>query len=137
MSGSDRRRSARHLLGVTAEVHVGPETVLAVVHDVSRHGMGLVMPKDVPVKVGETIWILASSVASYAITATVRRVNEGLVGVELEEVLSGEALDALEKLPLADGTETPDEAETQSLEAHSEPAAAPASNPFDDPDRDL
>src|ERR1044071_3970648 len=99
--GRDRRRSTRHLLGVTAEVHVGPDTVMAVVHDVSKHGMGLVMPKDVEVKAGDTIWILATSVASYAITATVRRVQEGAVGVELDEVLSGDALDGLQDLPIS------------------------------------
>ncbi len=40
----DLRRSARHLLGVTAEVHVGPSTVLGIVNDVSLHGMGVVLP---------------------------------------------------------------------------------------------
>lgn len=105
MDGAERRRSARHLLGVTAEVHVGPETVLAVVHDVSAHGMGLVMPSDVPVKLGDTLWILATAVASYAITATVRRVTDGLVGVELDEILAGDALEKVEQLAITDSND--------------------------------
>lgn len=101
MDGSDRRRSARHLLGVVAEVHVGPETVQGVVQDVSHHGMGLVLPRGLKIERGDTIWILATTVAPVAITATVQRITEdGLVGVEFHEVLSGEALDVVESLPL-------------------------------------
>ncbi|MCK6546971.1 PilZ domain-containing protein [Myxococcota bacterium] len=105
MGGSERRRSARHLLGVTAEVHVGPETVVAVVHDVSAHGMGLIFPQGLGIAPGETVWILASSVASYAITATVKRVAGGFVGVELVEILTGDSLDRIEALPIADAAD--------------------------------
>src|SRR5262245_8209188 len=101
MDGRDRRRSARHLLGVVAEVHVGPETVQGVVQDVSQHGMGLVLPRNLKIERGDTIWILAATVAPVAITATVQRITEdGLVGVEFHEVLSGESLDKVEALPL-------------------------------------
>lgn len=75
----------------------------AVVHDVSQHGMGLVLPDGFELVKGDVVWILASSFASYAITATVQRVfGDGGVGVEFIEVLSGEALGKLEDLPLAD-----------------------------------
>jgi hypothetical protein len=101
MDGRDRRRSARHLLGLVAEVHVGPVTVQGVVEDVSQHGMGLVLPQDLKVERGETIWILAQTVAPVAITATVQRIaDNGVIGVEFLEVLTGEALDVVESLPL-------------------------------------
>ncbi len=97
-----RRRSVRHLLGQDAEVHVGPVTVSASVRDVSQHGMGLEFPQDTPIDVGQLIWILVESVASYAITATVIRVEDtGIVGVEFEEILAGEALEIIESLPLS------------------------------------
>jgi PilZ domain-containing protein len=97
-----RRRSARHLLGHSAELHIGPNTHTAVVQDISQHGMGLVLPDGVSLQEGDVVWILAKSVASYAITATVRRVfGDGGVGVEFVEVLGGEALEVLEGLPLA------------------------------------
>lgn len=90
-------------MGQTAEIHLGPKTVLGVVQDVSAHGMGLVLPGDVRPNVGDLIWVVVQSVASYAITGTVRRIAaDGQVGIELEEVLSGEALDAVQQLPLAD-----------------------------------
>lgn len=101
MDGRDRRRSARHLLGLIAEVHVGPATVQGVVEDVSQHGMGLVLPQGTEINIGDTVWILAQSVSPVAITATVRRIAEsGVIGVELLEVLTGEALDVVESLPL-------------------------------------
>lgn len=101
MNGENRRRSARHLLGVVAEVHIGPETVSGLVQDVSQHGMGLILPRDINVSRGDTIWILANTISSFAITATVQRVtDEGLVGVEFNEVLGGDALNAVEALPL-------------------------------------
>lgn len=89
MDGPNRRRSARHqLTGVVAEVHVGPETVNGLVQDVSQHGMGLILPPDVQIERGQTIWILANTIASFAITATVQRITEGgLIGVEFHEVL--------------------------------------------------
>jgi len=103
MAASDRRRSPRHLLGRSAEIHLGPNTVLGVVQDVSAHGMGLIVPGDTEVGVGELIWVIVESVAPYAITGTVRRVSEaGEIGVEFEEVLSGDALAAVETLPLVD-----------------------------------
>jgi hypothetical protein len=114
MGGSERRRSARHLLGVTAEVHVGPETVVAVVHDVSAHGMGLIFPQGLGIVPGETVWILASSVASYAITATVKRVAGGFVGVELVEILTGDSLERIAALPVHDDAAL----STDGLEAH-------------------
>jgi hypothetical protein len=101
MNGENRRRSARHLLGVVAEVHVGPQTVNGIVQDVSQHGMGLILPRDIEVTRGDTVWILANTISSFAITATVQRVtDEGLVGVEFNEVLGGDALDVVETLPL-------------------------------------
>jgi hypothetical protein len=122
MSGAERRRSTRHLLGAAAEVHVGASTVSGVVQDVSRHGMGLVLPRDVEVFPGDTVWILAQNVAAYAITATVRRIGaDGLVGVEFEEILSGEALDMLEKLPAAGSADIPAAATTP--DAPLDPAA--------------
>lgn len=100
----DRRRSARHLLGATAEVHIGPQTVSAIVHDVSRHGVGLVIAEDVKVGIGEMVWILVSALSSYALTGKVQRLGgAGVIGVELIEVLQGDALEVLEGLPLADG----------------------------------
>lgn len=73
------------------------------VQDVSAHGMGLVIPGDVQPHIGDLIWVVVESVASYAITGTVRRIApDGQVGIELEEVLSGEALEAVKQLPLAD-----------------------------------
>jgi hypothetical protein len=76
---------------------------MGVVHDVSAHGMGLVVRGDAVVAVGDLIWVLVQDVASYAITATVRRITmDGLVGVEFEEVLSGDALTSVEKLPALD-----------------------------------
>ncbi|MBK6687282.1 MAG: PilZ domain-containing protein [Deltaproteobacteria bacterium] len=103
----EQRRSARHLLGVTAEVHVGPRTVIGVVRDVSQHGMGLVLPTDLGVKTGDVLWVLVEDLASYAITGTVRRSNdEGLVGIELDEVLAGNSLEKIEGLPLVDGEES-------------------------------
>jgi hypothetical protein len=103
------RRSARHLLGATAEVHVGAATVIGVVQDVSRHGMGLVLPTDLAIKTGDVIWLLVEEVSAYAITATVRRSNEqGLVGVELEEVLEGDALERIEGLPINDNDPSTD-----------------------------
>jgi hypothetical protein len=105
--GEERRRSARHLLGTVADVHVGPNTVKGVVLDVSQHGMGLRVPPELPIAEGDTIWILANAVAPYAITGTVRRISgEGRIGVELEEVLTGEALDVVESLPLPMADET-------------------------------
>src|SRR5262245_41115501 len=101
MPGSERRRSARHLLGATAEVHVGPLTIEALVHDVSQHGMGLKLPIDVQVAKGDIVWIVARSVAPYAITATVERVgHNGVIGVQFEEILTGETLEVIEALPL-------------------------------------
>lgn len=103
----EQRRSARHLLGVTAEVHLGPHTVIGVVRDVSQHGMGLVLPTELNVKTGDVVWVLVEDLASYAITGTVRRSNEeGLVGIELDEVLAGQSLEKIEGLPLVDGEET-------------------------------
>lgn len=104
MEREQRRRSARHLLGATAEVHLGPKTVIGVVRDVSQHGMGLVLPTDLGVKTGDVLWVLVEEVASYAITGTVRRSNdEGLVGLELDEVLAGSSLEKIEGLPVAEG----------------------------------
>jgi hypothetical protein len=105
--GREGRRSARRLLGTSAEVHIGPTTVTAVVVDVSAHGMALTVPDGVELKKGDVLWILASNIAAYAITATVQRMGgDGAVGVELNEVLSGDALEIIEALPLA-----PDEVE--------------------------
>ena len=101
MTGSERRRSVRHLLGTTAEVHLGPRTVKGVVQDVSRHGMGILLPDDVQLNAGDLVWIVSHAVAPYAITATARRIGEGgFVGLEFEEVLTGDALDKIEALPL-------------------------------------
>lgn len=103
MPRKDQRRSARHLLGTPAEVHVGPQTVLGVVRDVSQHGMGLVLPTDLEVHTGDLVWVLVGSVASYAITGAVRRTaSGGLVGIELLEILQGEALEVIEGLPLVE-----------------------------------
>jgi hypothetical protein len=103
MAASDRRRSPRHLLGQSAEIHLGPTTVLGVVHDVSAHGMGLVVQGDTEVTLGELIWVVVESVSPYAITGTVRRISAaGEIGIEFEEVLSGDALAAVESLPLVD-----------------------------------
>jgi hypothetical protein len=103
MASSERRRSPRHLLGQSAEIHLGPHTIRGVVHDVSAHGMGLVVQGDTDVAVGELIWVIVESVAPYAITGTVRRVAAaGEIGVEFEEVLSGDALANVETLPLID-----------------------------------
>ncbi len=103
MAASDRRRSPRHLLGQSAEIHLGPTTVLGIVQDVSAHGMGLVVQGDVPVTVGALIWVVVESVAPYAITGTIRRVSRaGEIGVEFEEILDGDALDRIESLPLVD-----------------------------------
>jgi hypothetical protein len=103
MAAPDRRRSPRHLLGQSAEIHLGPQTIRGVVQDVSAHGMGLVVQGDTEVAVGELIWVVVESVAPYAITGTVRRVSTaGEIGVEFEEVLSGEALAKVETFPLVD-----------------------------------
>lgn len=103
MSARERRRSARHLLGEPAEVHLGPKTVTAQVVDVSQHGMGLILPPDVRAQAGETIWILVGRIANYAITGRVARVAEaGRIGVELEEILEGTARAAIESLPPAE-----------------------------------
>lgn len=93
-----------------AEVHVGPETVQAVVLDVSQHGMGLVLPSSVEAKPGDLVWIIATDVAPYAITATVRRRGDaGFIGVEFEEVLMGEALQVVESMPLTQTELTSDD----------------------------
>ena len=82
-------------------MHVGPNTVMGIVKDVSQHGMGLVLPSEIEVKVEDTVWLLVDDIASYAITATVRRVgDDGFVGIEFEEILQGDALVTVEKLPL-------------------------------------
>lgn len=106
MGPQDRRRSPRHVLeGATAEVHVGPRTMLGIVQDVSQHGMGVVLPGNAGVEVGQLVWLVVEDLAPYAITATVRRVTpEGVVGVEFEEVLTGEALTMLQEQPLVDET---------------------------------
>lgn len=103
MSGADHRRSARHLLGTAAEVQLGPKTFAAEVRDVSRHGMGLVLPEAHGAQVGEAIWLVVDAVASYAITGTVRRVAGTSVGIELDEILLGEALERIEAMPFAPG----------------------------------
>jgi hypothetical protein len=47
--------------------------------------------------------VIVESVAPYAITGTIKRVSAaGEIGVEFEEVLSGDALAAVETLPLVD-----------------------------------
>lgn len=108
MGSSDQRRSRRHLLGATAEVHLGPETVLGVVQDVSQHGMGLVVPSDLSVELGDLLMVTVDAVASYAITGTVRRADDdGSVGIEFDEVLEGDALAKVKALPLADGFQLP------------------------------
>jgi hypothetical protein len=104
VSGAEKRRSARHLLAEPADVQLGTQSLLATVDDVSAHGMGLTLPPDAVVSAGDTIWIQTGKVSRYAITGTVRRVMPGSrVGVELDEVLVGESLVAVEGLPLADG----------------------------------
>lgn len=104
MGSADQRRSRRHLLGATAEIHFGPDTVLGVVQDISQHGMGLVLPSDVHVSHGDLLMVVVDAVASYAITGTVRRVDyDGSVGIEFDEVLEGQAWDRVKSLPLADG----------------------------------
>jgi hypothetical protein len=108
MGSSDQRRSRRHLLGATAEVHLGPDTVLGVVQDVSQHGMGLVLPADLQVQLGDLLMVMVDAVAAYAITGTVRRTDpDGLVGLEFDEVLEGETLARVKALPLADGFQLP------------------------------
>ena len=91
-------------MGATAEIHLGPETILGVVQDISQHGMGLVLPSDVHVSHGDLLMVLVDAVASYAITGTVRRVDmDGSVGIEFDEVLEGSAWARVKNLPLADG----------------------------------
>jgi hypothetical protein len=98
----DQRRSARRLLGALAEVHVGPVTVRGEVHDVSREGMGLWLPPGTAIRPGDTVWLVVEFVATYAITGTVLRIDPGgRVGLELHEVLAGDALERVERLPLA------------------------------------
>lgn len=104
MGSADQRRSRRHLLGATAEVHLGPDTILGVVQDISQHGLGLVLPNDVIVAHGDLVMVMVDAVASYAITGTVRRVdNDGSVGIEFDEVLEDSAWARVQNLPLADG----------------------------------
>jgi hypothetical protein len=103
MAATERRRSPRHLLGQSAEIHIGPNTVLGIIHDVSAHGMGLVVQGDTHVELGELIWVVVESVSPVAITGTVRRLSAaGEIGMEFEEVLTGDALAAVESLPLID-----------------------------------
>jgi hypothetical protein len=65
------------------------------------------LPTDLGVKTGDVLWVLVEDLASYAITGTVRRSNdEGLVGIELDEVLAGNSLEKIEGLPLVDGEES-------------------------------
>ncbi|MFO0722303.1 MAG: PilZ domain-containing protein [Myxococcota bacterium] len=101
--GKDRRRSARHILNEPAEVHLGALTLTARVEDVSKHGMGLTLPRGTVVETGMTIWILTGKVASYAITGTVVRIVEGgRIGVAFDEILAGESLVAVESLPMTE-----------------------------------
>ncbi len=108
MGSADQRRSRRHLLGATAEVHLGPDTVLGVVQDISQHGLGLVLPTDMHVDHGDLLMVVVDAVASYAITGTVRRIeSDGSVGIEFDEVLEDDAWTRVKNLPLADGFQLP------------------------------
>jgi hypothetical protein len=99
----ERRRSARRLLGQSAELHVGPRTFSAIVQDISEHGMGLMVPDGVDVEKGDVVWILARTIAAYAITGTVQRLfGDGGIGIEFIEVLTGDALEVVQGLPVAD-----------------------------------
>ena len=105
MTAADRRRSARHLLGEPAEIHLGPTTVAGVVADVSAHGMGLILPPGTRVAMGDVVWVLTGRVAAYAITATVVRIgspDRERVGIQFDEILSGPALEQIQELPLVD-----------------------------------
>lgn len=86
------------LLGAPAKVHAGSETLEGLVRDVSSHGMGLALnlTSESQLSIGDLVWIIAGTVAPYAITATVVRSElDGDIGVEFEEVLHGESLDSL------------------------------------------
>ena len=102
MAEENRRRSARHLVGVATELHVGTRTVLAVVRDISRHGLGLVVPSDLVAAIGDVSWVVVDTVSSYAITGVVTRFEEGVLGLELEEILNGQPLERIERLPLTE-----------------------------------
>jgi hypothetical protein len=108
MGSADQRRSRRHLLGATAEVHLGPDTVLGVVQDISQHGMGLVLPADMVVEHGDLLMVLVDAVASYAITGVVQRIDsDGSVGIEFDGELEASAWSRVQTLPLADGFQLP------------------------------
>ena len=82
--------------------------MLGVVQDVSQHGMGVGLPTDMPLSVGDLVMVVVEAVASYAITATVRRMEaDGLVGLEFEDELEKAAVAKVEALPLADGFQLP------------------------------
>ncbi|MBK8014937.1 MAG: PilZ domain-containing protein [Deltaproteobacteria bacterium] len=103
--GRERRRSPRTLLGAPAKVHAGAETLEGMVRDVSNHGMGLALnlTSRSQLSIGDLVWIIAGTVAPYAITATVVRSElDGDVGVEFEEILHGESLDALNPVEIDD-----------------------------------
>jgi hypothetical protein len=99
----ERRRSARRLLGELAEVHLGPETMIARVMDISEHGIGLMLPEEAKPEVGAIVWILIQTIASYAITGTIRRVgSKNRIGVEFDEILAGDSREVIAALPLVD-----------------------------------
>ncbi|MBI4819451.1 MAG: PilZ domain-containing protein [Deltaproteobacteria bacterium] len=102
--GREDRRSARRLVGEPAQVHLGSTTHVAMVRDVSPHGMGLELEPGTSVVRGETAWILCGKLATYAITGTVLRVDvdSGSIGVQFDEILEGPMLQAIEGLPLSE-----------------------------------
>lgn len=81
-------------------MQLGSLSLVATIDDVSAHGIGLSLPPSIAVSVGDTVWIQAGKVAHYAITGTVRRQAGNRVGVELDEILAGPALERVEALPL-------------------------------------
>lgn len=114
MVAEDRRRSARHMLGQAAEVHIGPTTVRGIVQNVSRHGMAVVLPGDIETRIGELVWITVDAVASYAITGTIkRRDDDGTLGLEFEEILTGDAVRNISELPPVDPDEFASQDESQ------------------------
>ncbi|MBI2373791.1 MAG: PilZ domain-containing protein [Deltaproteobacteria bacterium] len=104
MGSKADRRSARHLLGEPAEVHLGSTTHTAIVRDVSAHGLGIELDPGTAVEKGELAWILCGRLATFAITGTVVRVDvdSGQVGIQFLEILEGSALETIASLPLSE-----------------------------------
>lgn len=98
--GADRRRDARTLVGERAAVELGPTSLEAIVRDVSSQGLGLELELDVPAPLGATIWVRVGGDDGYALTGTVRWSGAGRVGVALDEILAGPALELLGRLPV-------------------------------------